>query len=120
LNVSAWPATPTFVQDAFIATAGQDHFYPAIMADASNNAFIVFGRTGIGGEFASAYVTGHAAADPANTLRVPAPLQAGTAALTVANPAPTASASAPRSTPLTGPCGSSASTSPPPASGARR
>jgi hypothetical protein len=87
LNVSAWPATPTFVQDAFIATAGLDHFYPAIMADASNNAFIVLGRTSIGGEFASAYVTGRAAADPANTLRVPASLQAGAAALTVANPA---------------------------------
>ena len=57
------------------------------MADASNNAFIVYGRTSAGGEFASAYVTGRAAADPVNTLRVPALLQAGTSALTVTNPA---------------------------------
>ena len=88
INVGAWPAAPTFIQDAFIATAGLDHFHPAIMADASNNAFIVYGRTGVAGEFASAYVTGRAAADPVNTLRAPALLQAGADALTVSNPAP--------------------------------
>ena len=88
LNVSTWPATPTFVQDQFIATSrDSDHFYPAIMADASNNAFIVYGRSSTGGEFASAYVTGRTAADPVNTLRAPAPLQAGTSALSVTNPA---------------------------------
>jgi len=88
INVGAWPATPTFVQDAFIATAGLDHFHPAIMADASNNAFIIYGRTSVAGEFASAYVTGRSAADPVNTLRAPALLQAGADALTVSNPAP--------------------------------
>ena len=77
INVGAWPVEPTFIQDAFIATAGLDHFHPAIMTDAANNAFIVYGRTSIAGEFASAYVTGRAAADPVNTLRAPALLQAG-------------------------------------------
>src|SRR5262245_55417552 len=81
LNVAAWPAAPTFVQDQFIVAASADHFYPAVMADASNNAFLVYGRSSASGEFASAYVTGRAAADTVNTLRTPELLQAGAAAL---------------------------------------
>src|SRR4030095_5161559 len=72
----------------FINAAGMDHFYPAIVADASNNAFIVYGRTSVGGEFPSVYVTGRAATDPVNTLRAPVLLRPGTSALAVGNPGP--------------------------------
>lgn len=78
INVSGWPASVAFTQDATFGADGIWYFYPAVMVDPANNLGMVFARSGAT-EFASAYYTGRLSSAPANSLQPSALLKAGAA-----------------------------------------
>jgi hypothetical protein len=87
LNVEQWPATPTVVQQAVIASEGTWRYYPALVVDADNNVGLVYGQSSQS-EPASLFISGRLAGDPLNTLREPVSIRSGEAAmnLVVTNP----------------------------------
>ncbi|MBI3490277.1 MAG: fibronectin type III domain-containing protein [Acidobacteria bacterium] len=76
IDVSQWPNAVTFRQDSTFGADRVHGFFPAIMADPSNNVALVFGVSSTT-EFPSAYYTGRLGTDPLNTLRAAALLKAG-------------------------------------------
>ncbi len=70
------PSNNTVLQSLTWGASGRYYSYPAITADPSNNAWIVFNRTG-STEFASIRHTGRKGTDPVNTLQGSAQLRAG-------------------------------------------
>ncbi len=78
INVTGWPNTPSFTQNATFTASGVHYFYPTVAVDTSDNLAVVMARSSAT-EFASAYYTAQLNTDARNTLQPAAVLKAGSA-----------------------------------------
>lgn len=76
LNISAWPARPTFEQQGLIADEQAQIFFPALAVNARGDVVMVFGRSGVT-EPPSIWITGRSSTDPPNSMRTPSALKRG-------------------------------------------
>lgn len=87
VDLSAWPAEPSIIQQGVLSSEGVHRFMPAGAASSDNGFALVYGQTGPN-EYPSLYAAYRAAGDPLGELREPLLLQSGTAAYTF-EPRPT-------------------------------
>jgi hypothetical protein len=68
----------TFLQQGIFGSQGIHYFYPAVIPDSNNNAYLAFCRSGPS-DFASLYFAGRAVTDPSGSLSGSVLLKPGTA-----------------------------------------
>ena len=78
LDVSRWPAAPTYITDATFVEDGIWYFNPALTVSPRHDVAIVANRSSAR-EYGSVWLTGRRAEDPPGAFRAPIALKAGEA-----------------------------------------